>query len=199
MYNTVAGSLPGQNWDGVENEPALQEIFKKYPNIIFLNGHSHWELDSVSCMFGGNEDIPVAFNTASVGYLWSSYNVITGEYMEGSHGYFVRIYDDKVVFMGRDFVNGKFMPSAIFVVKTEPISVEKTSYSVKTTSSAFNLSAKVKSGAALNYYSTDSSIVAVDSYGNVYPQKAGTAYVIVSVESNSKQVINRERIKIKWY
>ena len=196
MYNTVAGSFAGQNWDGVENESALQDVFKKYSNIILLNGHSHWELDSIGCMFAGNEDSPVAFNTASCGYLWSSYNVIGGEYMEGSHGYYVRIYEDKVVFMGRDFVGGKFMPSALFVIQTNRITVPKTEYSVKSSAAVFNVSAKAEKGAVLSYYSTDSSIVSVDANGNVNPQKAGTAYIIVTAESNSKQVISRERIKV---
>ena len=196
MYNTVAGSFAGQNWDGVENEAALQAVFKKYSNIIFLNGHSHWELDSIGCMFAGDEDKPVAFNTAAVGYLWSSYDIVTGEFYEGSHGWFVRIYDDKVVFMGRDFVNGLFMPSAMFIVQTNKISVAKNSYSVKAGSNSFNLNAKAQTGSELSYYATNPDIVTVDASGLVTPKSAGTAYVIITSASNNKQVMSRERIKI---
>ena len=196
MYNTVAGSFAGQNWDGVENEPALQAVLKKYDNVIFLNGHSHWELDSTGCMFSGNEDCPVAFNTASVGYLWSSYNIITGEYMEGSHGYFVRIYDDKVVFMGRNFVDGKFMPSALFVVKLNGITVPKTEYTIKKDSNVFNLNAKADKGEILSYYSTDNDIIGVDGFGNVFPKAVGTAYIIVTSAPSNTEVISRQRIKI---
>lgn len=196
MYNTVAGSFAGQNWDGVENEPALQAVLKKYDNVILLNGHSHWELDSVGCMFSGNEDCPVAFNTASVGYLWSSYDIITGEYMEGSHGYFVRIYDDKVVFMGRDFVNGKFMPSAMFVVKLNGITVPKTEYSLKKDSDVINLSAKSDNGEILSYYSTDTAVVGVDGYGNIYPKSSGSAYIIITSAPSDTEVISRQRVKI---
>jgi hypothetical protein len=40
MYNTVAGSLPGQGWDGVANEKAFKEVLKKYGQIILVNGHT---------------------------------------------------------------------------------------------------------------------------------------------------------------
>ncbi len=114
--NTVAGSLDGQGWDGVSDETSHKNIMKKYNNIVLLNGHSHWELNSESCLYPGNGKIPVALNTAAVGYLWSSYNVTSGEFAEGSHGYYVRVYEDKVVFLGRDFENNKYIPSAVFVL-----------------------------------------------------------------------------------
>lgn len=120
LYNTVAGSFPGQNWDGAGSEGTkqadqLRAILKKYPQVLMFNGHSHWELNSEGCMYERDEELPNIFNTASVGYLWTSYNVITGEYMTGSHGYQIRVYKDKVVLMGRDFENNKYVPSAIFV------------------------------------------------------------------------------------
>lgn len=34
--------------------------------------------------------------------------------MEGSQGYYVRVYDGKVLVLGRDFVNAKWIPSACF-------------------------------------------------------------------------------------
>lgn len=122
LYNTVAGSLPGQNWDGAGSEGTaqakqLRAILKKYPQVLMFNGHSHWELNSEKSMYVRDEELPNIFNTASVGYLWTSYEVDTGEYMQGSHGYVIRVYKDKVMVMGRDFENEKYVPSAVFVAE----------------------------------------------------------------------------------
>ena len=122
LYNTVAGSLPGENWDGAGSEGTaqakqLRAILKKYPQVLMFNGHSHWELNSEKCMYARDSELPNIFNTASVGYLWTGYDVITGEYMEGSHGYVIKVYKDKVMVLGRDFENGKYVSSAMFVAK----------------------------------------------------------------------------------
>lgn len=117
LYNTVAGSLPGQGWHGVANEKALKDILKKYDQAIIFGGHSHWELESEMNMYPADDTMCTAVNTASLGYLWSSYNKIGGEFEEGSQGYYVRVYDDKVVFLGREFEQSKWVPSGMFVVQ----------------------------------------------------------------------------------
>ncbi len=119
IYDTVAGSLPGQGWDGVMSYQKLADVLKKYPEVIMFNGHSHWELDSDSTMYKRSDSLPTIFNTASVAYLWTSYDVITGENLDGSQGYFVKVYDDKVVVLGRDLVKDKWVSSAQFVVEYE--------------------------------------------------------------------------------
>ncbi len=118
IYNTVAGSLPGQGWDGVESPAKLKNILKKYPEVILFNGHSHWTLDSESCMYKPKTDLPInIFNTASVAYLWTSYDITAGENLEGSQGYYVRVYEDRIEVLGRDFVSGEWVSSAQFVVE----------------------------------------------------------------------------------
>ncbi len=116
IYNTIAGSLPGQGWDGVQSPQKLKDIIKKYPEVILFNGHSHWTLDSESCMFSGTDELPNRiFNTASVAYLWTSYDIVGGENLEGSQGYYIRVYSDRVEVLGRDFVSGEWVSSAQFV------------------------------------------------------------------------------------
>lgn len=114
LYNTIAGSFPGQGWDGIMQEDAFKNIVKKYPQIHMFNGHSHWDLNTRGSMHGRTKELPNIFNTASVAYLWSSFYIPTGEYMRGSQGYYVKVYADKVLVLGRDFVNGKWIPSACF-------------------------------------------------------------------------------------
>ncbi len=116
IYNTVSGSLSGQGWDGIVNAQDLKNVLKKYPEVIMFNGHSHWTLDSESCMYERSKTLPSIFNTGSVAYLWTSYDVRGGENLEGSQGYYIRIYEDKVAVLGRDFVTGEWVSSAQFVV-----------------------------------------------------------------------------------
>ena len=123
LYDTVAGSLEGQGWNGVANEAPLREVLKKHPDVILFNGHSHWILDSERTMYLKSDTLPTIFNTSSAGYLWTSYDVIEGVTKEGSEGYYIRVYEDFVEVLGRDFANGKWVSSAQFVV---PYEKEKT-------------------------------------------------------------------------
>ena len=87
---------------------------------MFFNGHTHWTMDSKGNIFEGTEDLPIKiFNCASVSYLWSSYNVVTGENLNGSQGYYIEMYDGKVFVRGRDFIEGKWIASAQYLVEFE--------------------------------------------------------------------------------
>jgi hypothetical protein len=122
LYNTVSGSLEGQGWNGVETpvEKMMRQILAKYPETVMFNGHSHWELNSDSCMYTPTEELPInIFNTASVSYLWTSYNVTEGERLEGSQGYYLRVYKDKILVLGRDFSTGEWVASAQFCIEYE--------------------------------------------------------------------------------
>lgn len=196
MKNTVAGSFDGQGWDGVENENAFKKILKKYGQIVLFNGHSHWELDSIGCMYNGSSDIPVAFNTGSVGYLWSSYNIDGGEYYEGSHGYYVRVYKDKIIVLGRDFVNGLFMPSAVFVINRSDITAKSDAITKTVDSEVFNVDISAPSGRNITYISADPTIACVDSLGNVTTKKAGTTYIVATVEGSDTQVMAKKSVKL---
>jgi hypothetical protein len=115
MKDTVAGSSESEGWWQLEDDARMREIFSKHPEIFFFNGHSHWVLDSYNTMYGGGENAAM-FNTSSVGYLWHAYDVPWGEHQDGSEGYYVRVYKDRVLLLGRDFINGKWVSSAQFVV-----------------------------------------------------------------------------------
>ena len=129
VYNTVAGSLAGQGWDGIgtagvldDSEARLMSILASYPEVIYFSGHSHWELNSVGTMYERTDSMCTAFNAASVGYLWTSYGdtYTSGNYYNdehgGSQGYYVEVYEDKILVLGRDFEESKWMPSAMFCV-----------------------------------------------------------------------------------
>ena len=130
VYNTVAGSLPGQGWDGIgvagvidDSEARLMSILAEYPEAIFFSGHSHWEMNSTDTMYERTASMCTAFNTASVAYLWTSYgDTYSGGWsyddeVGGSQGYYVKVYEDKVLVIGRDFEDGGlWIPSATYCI-----------------------------------------------------------------------------------
>ena len=120
IYNTVAGTLPGEGWHGVTNEAEFVEVIKKYPEVVMFNGHSHWELESRGNIFEGTSDLPIrAFNCASVSYLWTGFNKTSGENRYGSQGYAIDVYDGKVVVRGRDFVASEWVSGAQYCIEFE--------------------------------------------------------------------------------
>ena len=195
FYNTVAGSLPGQGWDGITNEAALKKIMKKYDQIYFFNGHSHWDLNSESNMYPGDDEIPVALNTASVGYLWTSYDVMGGEFMDGTQGYFVRVYEDKVVFLGRDFENSLYIPSATYVIKRNTVNTEQDSYDLVINETA-NLAASSVSGGALSYRSSDTDVVTVTDDGTLILKDSGTATITITSAPTNTLVVSKKNVTI---
>ena len=113
----MAGSTAEEGWWGISNGKELAALFSRYPQVIFFNGHSHWVLSSYNEMFAGDGTRTfTAFNTSSVGYLWTGYNIVPGEYLYGSEGLFVEVAEHTVTVRGRDFVNGEWTASAQYAV-----------------------------------------------------------------------------------
>ncbi len=196
IANTVAGSFEGQDWDGVVNIDAFKAILNKYNNVILLGGHSHWEINSPNNMFAGSDDLPVAINTASVGYLWSDYSgVAGGEWIEGSQGFYVRVYEDKVVFLGRDFVNQKWIPSACYVIYNEDVTASSLTMNVDDELSMSEYVTNTKNR-TLTFSTSDKNIVQVDNAGNLTATGMGTATITVFAAASDAEVITREKITV---
>ena len=123
MKNTVAGSMESEGWWALQDDARMREILAEHPEIFFFNGHTHWILDSYNTMYGGGDEAAI-FNTSSVSYLWQSYDVPTGVYQEGREGFYVKVYKDRVLLLGRDFANGKWVSSAQFVVNDRHTTLE---------------------------------------------------------------------------
>ena len=196
LKDTVAGTLPGQGWHGVNNEQALRDILKKYDQIIIAGGHSHWELDSVQNMYSGDDNMSVAVNTASVAYLWTSYNIVTGENAPGSNGYFVRVYDDKVVFLGRDIENQRYVSSAIFVVEKNHIDTPTDLYKININEGKTKLNAEFADDNNVKFKSSDESVVKVSSLGTLTPVSEGTAQINITAYATEKYVKNYKTVDV---
>lgn len=116
LIDTVAGTFAYQGWHGIEQAERLADILKAYPEVILFTGHSHWEMDSFQTMKPRDGKLPTVFNTAAGAYLWNDASMATDVGVEGSQGYYLYAYEDKVLLLGRDFVTGQWIASAQFLV-----------------------------------------------------------------------------------
>ncbi|MFC4812315.1 metallophosphoesterase family protein [Paenibacillus sp. GCM10023250] len=109
LLDTVAGSRTGQNWHGVMQDAELKAVLAAHRGrAILFTGHTHWEMEAAHTYYAGDDALPPMFNAASVAYLWTD----ADERKEGSQGYDVEVYRDRVVVRGRDFERGAWIEGA---------------------------------------------------------------------------------------
>ncbi len=124
LVNTVAGTCEYQGWHGIAQAEKFAAILKDYPEVILFSGHSHWQMESAANMKERDDKLPTIFNTASVAYLWSDAQAC----IEGAQGYYVKVYEDKVLVLGRDFDKEQWLASAQYLVQygsDPPVEPEK--------------------------------------------------------------------------
>ena len=127
---------------------------------------------------------PVAFNTSSVSYLWTSYNIIGGEHLDGSQAYYVRTYKDKVLLLGKDIESGDFVASALYVVEKHKLDLDKTEYVVSAEDEIQMLKIDTEDGAIVNFKPLDKTIATISDEGAIIPKSLGETKVVVSIESS---------------
>ena len=111
IENTVSGSYPEQEWGSYQDGGALYDILTRHSAVLFTS-HTHWTLNDADTLY---QDAGLSIlNTAAVCSLWTSETYPEGEYLTGSQGYYVRVYDDHIEILGRDFTTGRWIPSAMF-------------------------------------------------------------------------------------
>ncbi len=116
LIDTVAGTFAYQNWHGINQAKEFAKILKDYPEVILFSGHSHWEMNSDTIVKAWDDTLPTIVSTSSVAYLWNDDSMATNTGIEGAEGYYIRAYEDKILILGRDFVNGKWIASAQFAI-----------------------------------------------------------------------------------
>ncbi|WP_429842540.1 metallophosphoesterase [Brevibacillus sp. FIR094] len=114
LKNTVAGAndgyLKSNYWYGVRQDTELKTILAKHPGAFLFSGHTHWELGAKDTMY--NAKYATMFNASATSYLWTDAN--TGK--DGSQGFFVEVYKDKVLVKGRDFKNDTWIANAQYEI-----------------------------------------------------------------------------------
>ena len=198
LQDSVAGNYPGQwgYYHGVNQDTQLKNIVKKYGQVVMFGGHTHYELDTENSVTPGSEDLPVYVNTGAIGYLWNAYNTPAGEYMYGAHGYFMKVFDDKIYIFGRDFVNKEFMPSAMYVIEPRKLEIKKQKIGLSVGDKTVNIGAVTDAGVQLTYSSSDTSVARVDYEGNVRAVGPGKAKIYVSTDSSDTKAVNRKTVYI---
>ncbi len=102
------------------DEAFLREILAQYPDTILFSGHSHERMELASTMY--SKDGITAFGTSATAYICQN-GAVAGE---GSQGYYMYLYSDKIVIRGRDFTNGTWIPEAQFVIEADVFEEENT-------------------------------------------------------------------------
>lgn len=123
LTGTTAGTLPGEGWDHVKIKgedgsltrdiSPLKEILDAHPNAFFISGHNHREVDSLRGVFLASTSQHTNFiQTGGTAYI--SKDTTPSENLR-HEGWYVRVYEDKVVFLGREFTTGKWLAGACLV------------------------------------------------------------------------------------
>ena len=103
----------------------FDELFKKYKNVVYFSGHSHWAFDSqlVEAKLGKTNDDKNIDNKdgtyATMVHIpaCSTPRVLVGSGDGRSEGYIVHVYENCVVFEGYEFVQGETFAYATFIIE----------------------------------------------------------------------------------
>ncbi len=110
--NTVQGPWAWGNDKGVSTR-----ALEKFPNAVAFSGHSHYSITDERCIWQGKF---MSVGTGSLRYIFSQYWRDNGEdhngivkqmrilpERTGRQGMLVKVYDDRIVFVRREFVHGE--------------------------------------------------------------------------------------------
>lgn len=117
-----AGAMPGEGWDHVKiieegglvrDAAPLKDILDKYSNAFFVSGHNHRELDAYRVVFPASTAQHNTFiQTGGTAYI--DKETTPGVNLR-HEGWYVRVYSDRVVLLGREFTTGKWLSGACYV------------------------------------------------------------------------------------
>ena len=149
----------------------LLGLLQQYKNAFYVSGHSHFKF--ILQELNPKANVCNEYNSNEIGYLWhlasitaprdvidgSRTSILTAE----SEGVVVDVYENCILFRGRNFVDKKFLPIAQYIIpKTEGTLPDTSVYTVKTTLQNATSSNTVTSVVKNSSYTT--TITATDGY-----------------------------------
>ena len=115
MTDTTTGTLPGQGWnhvlqgDDTWGEVRLKKIMDEHPQAFMLNGHNHNELSTYRVTyFASTEQHNNIVQTGGTAYIGDEFSTTS----DSHQGWLVYVYEGEVIFRGRDFVKGEWLPGS---------------------------------------------------------------------------------------
>lgn len=122
LNNSLGWSYPLFYTPGANDEKRLRNLLREYDNVFFFNGHSHWAYHMQSL----NPDLNISKNGEDGATFVHVSSVssprVTGDYQvlwsgtdpNMSEGYLIEVYEDTLLLMGVDFVNGTILAYATY-------------------------------------------------------------------------------------
>lgn len=111
LHQPLQGTVSGSVERGVVQQIELKQLLSVYPEVIFLSGHTHWELRLPTTIV---RDVFTMVNSSSVSYPYDS----NDRPIQGtrSEGLVLDVYEDRVHIRGRDFHTQSWIPEADYTV-----------------------------------------------------------------------------------
>lgn len=134
VVGTCVGNIMGPHGEtygaegtlGRYDDTKLKEYFAEYKNVVFFTGHSHFAFEmqkyNPNLNIGQYKDgavmvhIPSVSSTRVIGIKEGRYGLIDKNTLNGSQGYLVSVYENRIVLTGIDFTKGKFIADATYCI-----------------------------------------------------------------------------------
>lgn len=134
VVGTCVGNIMGPHGEtygaegtlGRYDDIKLKEYMAKYKNVVFFTGHSHFAFEmqkyNPNLNIGQYKDgavmvhIPSVSSTRVIGIKEGKRGLIDQNTLNGSQGYLVSVYADRIVLTGVDFTEGKFIADATYCI-----------------------------------------------------------------------------------
>ena len=119
MTKPYYGGLMKQD---LKSTKKFKEILEKYPNIVFLSGHTHEDYVMDYNYSNENETAANMIHTPSLAGSTMPNSSDTGLERNGgkgfnSQGYFVEVYENEIVFYGANITEGKIYPKYSYIME----------------------------------------------------------------------------------
>lgn len=125
LENNMGHSYDLPFTEGCPDEVRFEEMMKKYENVIFFNGHSHWAYDmqelnpnlNITDYDGEYATMIHVSSVSSPRRTTANLDDTTEHYMRSSEGMVATVYEDCIVFTACEFLKGEFLSYATYVVE----------------------------------------------------------------------------------
>ena len=207
QYHLVGGALGTYSTDRNEHSDDIKAVLKKYDNVYMFSGNHRANLASDGNIMGGSDTLPVCINTSATsgtGYIQDSKLIAFDAYKDSSHpnydensnqGLYVKVYEDKIIILGRNFNTGEWVPESCCVLQQQNVdSYDNITMEFgRTLASGSYVNVNPDKATIYGGFSSDTNIIDVASNGTitVANKNEGTATATVTAKASDTHVIKR--------